>query len=64
MTATEGTAVENSAIRGHAERLLASPVARSELALAFSESRAGSVEVHVEGRNFYPPMLEDISSAA
>jgi cardiolipin synthase len=38
-------------------------VALSDLALAFTESRASSVEVHVEGRNFYPPMLEDIASA-
>ena len=50
-------------IREHALRLIAGPVARSDLALAFAESRASSVEVHVEGRNFYPPMLEDIASA-
>ena len=50
-------------IREHARRLIAGPVARSDLALAFAESRAASVEVHVEGRNFYPPMLEDIASA-
>ena len=37
---------------------------RSALALAFAESRATSVEVHAEGRNFYPPMLEDIASAS
>ena len=40
-----------------------SPVTRDELALAFGESAATSVEVHVEGRNFYPPMLADIASA-
>src|SRR4029079_3976799 len=39
------------------------PVARSALALAFEESVASSAEVHVEGRNFYPPMLDDIASA-
>jgi cardiolipin synthase len=50
-------------IREHAEALVRRPVALSDLALAFTESRASSVEVHVEGRNFYPPMLEDIASA-
>jgi cardiolipin synthase A/B len=51
-------------LRGHAEQLATTPVARSALALAFEESAASSVEVHVEGRNFYPPMLEDIASAS
>ncbi|HEU6446398.1 MAG TPA: phosphatidylserine/phosphatidylglycerophosphate/cardiolipin synthase family protein [Gaiellaceae bacterium] len=51
-------------IREHAQRLVEGPVARGDLALAFAESRASSVEVHVEGRNFYPPMLEDIESAS
>jgi cardiolipin synthase len=39
-------------------------VGRADLALAFDESQASSIEVHVEGRNFYPPMLEDIESAS
>ena len=34
-----------------------------DLRLAFAESRASSVDVHVEGRNFYPPILEDIEAA-
>jgi phosphatidylserine/phosphatidylglycerophosphate/cardiolipin synthase-like enzyme len=38
-------------------------VGRQDLRLAFAESRASSVDVHVEGRNFYPPMLEDIRAA-
>ena len=38
-------------------------MSRSELGLAFAESCASSVDVHVEGRNFYPPMLEDIHAA-
>jgi cardiolipin synthase len=38
-------------------------VSRDALALAFSPSLASSVDVHVEGRNFYPPMLEDIHAA-
>jgi cardiolipin synthase A/B len=55
--------VSNDRLREHAERLATAPVDRSALSLAFEESRADSVEVHVEGRNFYPPMLEDIASA-
>jgi cardiolipin synthase A/B len=39
-------------------------VTLGDLALSFAESRAASVDVHVEGRNFYPPMLEDIASAS
>jgi cardiolipin synthase len=58
------TAVADGRLREHADRLLTGPVARSDLALAFSPSRASTVEVHVEGRNFYPPMLEDIASAS
>jgi cardiolipin synthase len=38
-------------------------VSRGDLALRFGRSRASSVEVHVEGRNFYPPMLADIAAA-
>ena len=52
-----------AALREHAERLLGAPVARSALALRFSESRASSVETLVEGRAFYPRMLADIASA-
>jgi cardiolipin synthase len=63
VTPDKGVAVANEGIRGHAERLLDWPVERGALALAFDESLAASVEVHVEGRNFYPPMLEDIASA-
>jgi cardiolipin synthase A/B len=55
--------VPDDRIRDHARRLAAGSVARGDLALAFSPSRASSVDVHVEGRNFYPPMLEDIASA-
>ena len=50
-------------LRGRAERLLRSRVRRSDLALEFDETVASSVEVHVEGRNFYPPMLADIAAA-
>jgi cardiolipin synthase A/B len=63
VTAAAGIPVPNDRIREHAERLVNSPVDRSDLALAFDESSATSADVHVEGRNFYPPMLEDIRSA-
>ena len=54
----------DEAIRVQAERLLASPVNRRALRLAFAESSAASAEVLVEGREFYPRMLEDISAAS
>jgi cardiolipin synthase A/B len=57
-------AVPNDGIGRYAEQLLSGPVGRSSLALAFETSTAASVEVHVEGRNFYPPMLQDIASAS
>jgi cardiolipin synthase len=58
-------AVSEGSVRDQARGLLeASQVARRDLALAFSESRASSVDVHVEGRNFYPPMLADVASAS
>ena len=44
--------------------LTASEVARGELALEFERSVASSAQLHVEGRNFYPPMLADIASAS
>jgi cardiolipin synthase A/B len=47
-----------------ASELLRKPVVRrSDLELVFDESSATTAEVHVEGRNFYPPMLHDIASA-
>jgi cardiolipin synthase len=57
------THIDNDALRDHAELLAKRPVQRSDLALAFDESVAASAEVHVEGANFYPPMLEDIRAA-
>jgi cardiolipin synthase len=52
------------ATRAQAERLLSGPVDRRALQLAFPESTAASAEVLVEGREFYPRMLEDISAAS
>jgi cardiolipin synthase A/B len=43
--------------------LLKATVRRSDLELVFDESGAATTDVHVEGRNFYPPMLDDIASA-
>jgi cardiolipin synthase len=59
------TVVANGDVPGHAERILAAAsVGRAELALDFEQTVASSVELHVEGRNFYPPILADIEAAA
>ena len=50
-------------LRARAERLLVAPVRRADLALRFEETLATSSEVLVEGRTFYPRMLEDIEAA-
>ena len=58
-------AVQNARLADHARQVLAaSEVARRELALEFQSSVASSAQLHVEGRNFYPPMLADIASAS
>ena len=51
----------NDGIRRHADR--PRRVRRAALALAFEQSCASSAELHVEGRNFYPPMLADVAAA-
>ena len=56
--------VPNDRIREHAERLAGSPVTIGGLSMGFEESHASSVEVLVEGKAFYPPMLEDLASAS
>ena len=61
---TSPTAVPNDRIREQAERLATGPVTLAALSMAFEESSASSAEVLVEGRSFYPPMLEDIASAS
>ena len=63
MRSSAGIAVDGDRISEHAEGLLTSPVALSDLAMRFPESRAASVEVLVEGRAFYPPMLADVRAA-
>ena len=57
------TQISAANLRDEAERFATSRVERSDLSLAFDVSVASSAEVHVEGANFYPPMLEDIRSA-
>ena len=64
MGSRDGIAVPDDRMRDHAERLLSAPVTLRDLAVRFSESSASSVEVLVEGRAFYPPMLDDIRSAS
>lgn len=61
---SSGVGVTNDRLREHAARLATGPVRRRDLALAFRESSASSVEVLVEGKAFYPPMLDDFASAA
>ena len=58
-----GVPVANDGIRAHAERLAAQPVARGDLALAFTESSASTAEVLVAGTSFYPRMLDDLAAA-
>jgi cardiolipin synthase A/B len=58
------TTVSNDRILEHAERLASGPVTLAALSMAFEESSASSVEVLVEGRSFYPRMLEDVASAS
>jgi cardiolipin synthase A/B len=50
-------------LRERAARLTREPVRLADLALAFTETVATTAEVHVDGRNFYPPMLLDIQGA-
>jgi cardiolipin synthase A/B len=51
------------ALRDRARLLVREPVELADLALAFDESAASTAEVHVGGKSFFPPMLEDIASA-
>jgi cardiolipin synthase len=57
------TTVPNQGILERAVQLASEPVALADLSLAFEESRASTAEVLVEGRSFYPPMLEDVAAA-
>src|SRR5687768_11531660 len=50
-------------LRAHAERLVRNLVRRRDLVAGFDEAVASTAEVHVEGGNFYPPMLRDIEAA-
>ena len=58
-------AAPNERIAALAARMATAPhVGRAELALAFDRSSASAVQLHVEGRNFYPPLLADIAAAS
>jgi cardiolipin synthase len=50
-------------LRDRAERLLSKGVRRADLGIEFEESVASTSEVLVEGKSFYPRMLEDIGAA-
>jgi cardiolipin synthase A/B len=64
MSRASGFVVPDGRIPVYAERLLAGPISRGALALAFPESTASAAEVLVGGNSFYPPMLEDIKAAS
>ena len=56
--------VGNDDIRAHAERVLVTrELGRGALALSFDESTASTAEVLVEGKSFYPRILEDVAAA-
>lgn len=58
------TFVHDDRIAEYAQTVLAATsIPRSHLALEFAPSVASSTDLHVEGRNFYPPMLADIAAA-
>ena len=46
-----------------AEPLVRAPVELGDLALVFEETTAATVDLHVEGRNFFPLILDDIRAA-
>jgi cardiolipin synthase A/B len=50
-------------LRARAEPLVRAPVELGDLALVFEETTAATVDVHVEGRNFFPLILDDIRAA-
>ena len=50
-------------LRERAALLLSKGVQRADLGIEFAESVASTSEVLVEGKNFYPRMLEDIGAA-
>ncbi len=51
-------------LRERADRLVRDRVQRADLALAFDETVASTVDVHVGGRNFFPLILRDIAAAS
>jgi cardiolipin synthase len=59
----DAVASPRSDAAARARELLRRPVTRDDLALAFPVSTAATAEVLVEGRAFYPRMLDDIAAA-
>jgi cardiolipin synthase A/B len=52
-----------SDLRARAEALVGAPVRLRDLALAFDETTAATVDIHVGGPAFFPRILDDIASA-
>jgi cardiolipin synthase len=52
-----------NALRDRALRVVREPVRLADLALAFDETVASTTDLQAGGKNFFPPMLEDIASA-
>jgi cardiolipin synthase A/B len=52
-----------SEMRARAEALVRAPVRLGDLALVFEETTAGSADVQVGGRDFFPLILDDIAAA-
>ena len=50
-------------VRARAEHLVGSPVQLGDLALAFDETTAATVDVQVGGSSFFPAILDDITAA-
>jgi cardiolipin synthase len=57
-------AVPSALAKSAAERIVAQArVDRADLAIDMAPSRSASMQLYVEGTNFYPPLLADIRSA-
>jgi cardiolipin synthase A/B len=52
-----------SEMRARAEALVRAPVRLGDLALVFEETTAGSADLQVGGRDFFPLILDDVAAA-
>src|SRR4051794_41136634 len=58
------TAVPSTEALAVTSRVAAQPVVnRTDLAIDLAPSRADTVQLYVDGKNFYPAMLEDMKAA-